>query len=51
MRGEAGFGFAGASPGGFGIDVDEWIEERLDFLDAGEMGFDEFEGREFFAAE
>ena len=41
----------GASASGFGVDVDEGIEDWLGLLNAGEMGFDQFDGREFAAVE
>lgn len=48
---QPGFGFAGAGSRGFGVNVGERIEKGLDLLDTGEVRFDEFDGRELFAAE
>ena len=51
MRDETGCGFTGTGPRGFGVNVDEGIEKRLDFRDARKMAFDKFDRREFSAAE
>lgn len=48
---DRGFGLASAGDGGFGVDVNEGVQSWLKGVRTLEMGGDEFDGREFLAAE
>jgi len=48
---ETRFCFARAGPGGFGVNVHEGIQLRLNLLDAAQVPLNEFDRREFFASE